>query len=258
MNWKRWGVIVGILLTVWTWQQWPEGRLRIVFCDVGQGDGAVIVLGAFQALIDTGPSETKMAQCIADNVPFWDREIEVVLLSHGDKDHAGALKDLKKDFHINKVIEKADRKDVIRYGMLSFEILSGNDNDSRDLESAMLTDNQGSLVVKLTYGSFTALFTGDIDVEVELALKSMGVLKNIDLLKVAHHGSKFSSGKEFLGEVRPELAVISVGSKNTYGHPHGDTLMRLDAVGAKVLRTDQMGTISVVTDGSKIEVYKNK
>jgi len=109
--------------------------------------------------------------------------------------------------------------------------------------------NEDSVVLQLTYGEVSFLFTGDIGEEAEIELLSMSCLSDIDILKVAHHGSRYSSTQSFLDVVQPELAVYSAGVGNRYGHPHDETLGRLDASGALTLGTDVHGTIRVSTDG---------
>lgn len=250
-------MVIFILACLWVWEQWPDSKLKLIFCDVGQGDGALIVLGSFQAVVDTGAYENKIVECLAGHMPFWDREIEIVFLSHSDKDHSGALPGIKKRYHVGKIIDKPHYGDVVRYGNLSFDILKGSEViiEGGGKEEA---SNDLSVVMRMEYGRFTALFTGDIDIETELALVDRGVLKSSDVLKVSHHGSKYGSAKEFLEKLKPKLAMISVGSKNNYGHPHSDTLLRLEAVGAKILRTDKMGTIKILSDGETLEVYSDK
>lgn len=252
---KRLGVLgVVFYLVILFWQQWPDEKLRVVFCDVGQGDGAVVTLGSFQALVDTGASGNKIKECLSANIPFWDRELEIVFLSHGDRDHAGALEEVKQSYRVGRIIDYPKSGDIVRYGDLSFEIYKGS-----DLVMGMKTDesnssNQSSVVMQLNYGEFSVLFTGDIDKDTELAVVGLGVLENVDVLKVAHHGSKYSSTSEFLELVKPKISIISSGAKNNYGHPSGDTLSRLDMVGTKIFRTDQVGTIIVKTDGRQLDI----
>lgn len=258
MNWKKWGAIVSLLLVFWVWQEWPDGRLQVVFCDVGQGDSAVVVLRSFQALIDTGANKVKLTECLSRQMPFWDRKIEVVFISHSDKDHIGALEEVRVRYKVEKIIDQPRRNDVVRFGSLSFDIIKGNEPEEGVKINGENESNARSVVMRVAYGSFSALFTGDIDTDSELALVERGVLNKTEVLKVSHHGSKYGSAKEFLEVLRPKLAIISVGGKNNYGHPNGDTLMRLEEVGTKILRTDTMGTVSLMTDGKTLEVFREK
>ena len=258
MNWKKWGAIISLLLVFWVWQEWPDGRLRVVFCDVGQGDSAVVVLGSFQALIDTGANKMKLTECLSRQMPFWDRKIEIVFISHSDKDHTGALEEVRARYKVEKVIDKPRRNDVVRFGSLSFDIIKGSELMEGVTINSENESNARSVLMRVVYGDFSVLFTGDLETASELALVGRGVLNKTEILKVSHHGSKYGSAKEFLEALRPRLAVISVGGKNNYGHPHGDTLMRLEEVGAKILRTDTMGSVSIMTDGKTLEVFREK
>jgi competence protein ComEC len=255
VNWKKWGVILVALGLLWLWQEWPDGRLRVVFCDVGQGDATLIVLGSFQALIDTGPNETKLLTCLGESVPFWDRRIDLVFISHPQADHSGALPGVLKRYQVGKVIEKASDKDIYRYGELYFDVLLGGDLGTQTGVESSAGENEDSMVVALRYRQFSALFTADIGEKTELALLEYGVLRKTSVLKVPHHGSKYSSSISFLERLRPGLAVISVGAKNSYGHPNGDTLIRLEMVGAKIFRTDMAGSVEVVSDGTGMQVF---
>jgi len=215
-----------------------------------------VTLGYFQALIDTGNEAEKLMNCLSEYVPFWDKNIDIVFISHSDRDHVGALESLQSHYSIGRLIEKVEEKDIIRYKDLYFEILSGGENESNDGGDTVCEDNGCSMVVRMAYRKISGLFVGDITVMEELALMGKGVIERSDILKVAHHGSKFGSSISFLETVKPKLAVISVGAKNTYGHPSSDTLMRLEAVGAKTIRTDEAGSVEVVTDGEKMWMTK--
>ena len=112
--------------------------------------------------------------------------------------------------------------------------------------------NEVSIVLRMRYDRVRVLLTGDLGSREELALLAHGVITPVEVLKVAHHGSKSSSTHAWLEALHPEWALISVGAHNSYGHPSRDTLRRLDRVGAKVLRTDTMGEIVLVSDGQRI------
>lgn len=236
----------------------PDSELHVVFCDVGQGDGAVVVLGYFQVVIDTGAYEEKILDCLDNHIPFWDRKIELVFLSHSDKDHVGALGGIKKYYKIGKLVEKATVGDRYVYQSLYFDVVKGSENNVLIPMQGSSESNEMSIVLELKYGNFSTLFTGDIDMENEVALVASGLLGEVDVLKVAHHGSKYSSGEEFLVNLSPKYAVISVGKKNTYGHPAPEVLMKLSAVGASVLRTDQLGEIGFVSDGETINLFSKR
>ena len=110
------------------------------------------------------------------------------------------------------------------------------------------------MVVELTYGGFEGLFTGDIGTETEKKL--LPELEDVDFLKVGHHGSRYSTTEAFLEKIKPELAIISCSSTNTYGHPSPETVERLEAAGSQVEYTMKNGAITVETDGKKLKIYR--
>ncbi len=254
-------LVVGLLVLAAV--QWPDGRLRVVFCDVGQGDSILMSKGSMQVLVDGGPGD-KVLSCLGRQMPFWDRQIEVVVNTHGEEDHMGGLGEVLERYKVGKVIvsgwgdgdswiEKgrqvevyeAKKGDVIKAGEISFKVLWPEKEKNKVLGASSL--NEQSLVLLASYGRFDWLLTGDIGVETE---NSLDGLVDVEVLKVAHHGSKFSSGESFLRKVKPELAVIQVG-RNSFGHPTDEVLERLKASGVKVMRNDIHGDIKVVSDGKK-------
>ena len=244
-----WSVAVTFLLLAWVIGQAPDGKLHLVFCDVGQGDAALVIKGSFQMLIDTGPKNGGVVACLGRQIPFWDRRIEVFVNSHPQADHIGALAEVEKRYRIGKKWLAGVAGDRIRYGDLDFDILWPAVSDR--VLGASTDLNQLSVVVELNYGKFRALFSGDLGTAEEKVLADSGRLTAVDVLKVAHHGSKYSSAAEFLSAVRPKLAVISVG-KNNYGHPTAEALARLAEVGARIWRTDKQGELEIVTDGKNM------
>lgn len=248
-------LLIGVFAIYLLFTQWPDEKLHVVFCDVGQGDSALVIQGNFQAIIDTGENIDKFDKCFSDHVPFWDRKIEALYVSHTDKDHSGLIGEIKNRYSVARILMDSEVGDSLRYGSLHIDTIYGANPNNGGRVLGANTDNADSVVLKVTMNNFSALFTGDLDDKAELALSNTGVLTDIDVLKVPHHGSKYGASESFLKTVKPEVAVISVGKKNTYGHPNRDTLIRLDMVGANVFRTDTMGTIEVVFDGRKYQVY---
>ena len=265
------GAIVGslVLLIGIVWQ-WPDGRVHLVACDVGQGDGILIWRGSAQVVVDGGP-DRKIVDCLSRFVPFWDRSIELVVLTHPEADHVTGLVEVLKRYAVGQLVTSNVAKDTrvfgefkqavakdqvpvhiamageeVMVGGLAFKVLGAR------TEAAEV--NETSVVLKLVYGQFRALLTGDIGSETEQVLVNSGSNLRSNVLKVGHHGSKFSSSEEFLRAVKPALAVISVGKKNRYGHPTQETLGRFRAVGARILRTDESGHIEIVSDGEKLWV----
>lgn len=247
----------------------PDDRLHLVFCNVGQGDATLIWQGSNQILIDGGPDQSVL-DCLSSHVPFWDREIEMVVATHPEADHITGLIDVIERYNVEQFVVNSVGKDsnvfkefqkaVLDEGGDIYFLKQGDEIKLEALKMIVLwpqsqekvlgvtTANEGvnetSITLQLSYGDFDALFTGDISSETEALLE----LTDTEVLKVAHHGSKYSTSEEFLKQTTPELAVISVG-KNRFGHPTEEVLGRLSELGVKILRTDEKGEVEVVSDG---------
>lgn len=245
-----------VILVIIAYFTWPDGKVRVVFCNVGQGDGILISQNDFQMVVDSGPDNKMMLGCLEKNMPFWDKEIEVAVMSHWDRDHSGGLKSLMENYQIDKLYSSSNPSDlnvqkiytdnlaindVIKYGAIEFEILNpdedwGNDNDN-------------SIVGILDVMGKKILLTGDATAQVEQKLVWRGLLRpaeqgfgSLNILKVSHHGSAEGTSEELLTAIRPAEAVISVG-KNSFGHPTKVVLDRLTAAGVEIRRTDKEGDI---------------
>jgi competence protein ComEC len=262
---------------------WPDNKAYLIACNVGQGDALLITRESTQILIDGGPN-SKVLECLANNMPFWDKEIELMINTHPEKDHLAGLVAVLDRYQVDKIVANslvADSDvfrsfldkvrtrqlsvyspqlgDKIKIGEIELDTLwprlrqgYGGQADSGNMalwqdnaESKVLGEevfkgklNEKSLVFHLRYGNFDAILTGDIDEAVEKQIIKDNQFSSIEVLKVAHHGSKYSSSEEFLEAVKPQTAIISVG-KNSYGHPTLEVLDRLKQLNIKVLRTDQ-------------------
>jgi competence protein ComEC len=250
--------------------------LVVDFFDVGQGDSAFIVTpGGRQILIDGGPDNSVLEK-LGDNMPFWDRTIDLIILSHPEKDHLTGLIEVLKRYKVENILwTKIERNtaeyqewidgikkegarviiaqagEKIKIGKLEINIL----NPLEDLENQELEDsNDSSVVAKLIYGEKSFLFTGDISGKIEASLTEDLTQIDSDILKVSHHGSKYSTSDEFIKAVSPQIAVIEVGKDNSYGHPTQDVLDRLLKYGINILRTDQGGDIKFISDGKILEL----
>lgn len=216
-----------LLLILWFWQSMPDGKMRVIFCDVGQGDGALIIKNNFQMLVDAGPKNNKMAECLGRYVPFWDKTIEVFIASHGDRDHVGGLEAIKRGYKIDKEIDYSNINigDIVRY---------------KDINFVILNNDELSMIGKLEYGNKSILFTGDAGMVTENSIDG-----KVNILKVGHHGSETSTGEAFLDRIKPDMAIISVGKGNGYGHPKQMIVDRLMDRGIEIRRTDLEGDIIV-------------
>ncbi len=269
MKYLKWMCLILICLGIWIAVQIPDGKMHVVFCDVGQGDAELIVYGSVQVLIDGGPKGERLLDCLSAHMPFWDRTIEVVMNSHPQRDHIAGLFDVVERYRVLQFVraswpETAEAKRMEKLLMekkvKSDVVLKGGAVKIKDIQLKVLwppkienptavNENDDCQVVELNYDRFKAIFTGDIGTAVELALIDSGVITGTAVLKVAHHGSKFSSSEDFVAKLRPKLAVFEVGANNSYGHPNGDILKRFDTVGTEIKRTDKDGTVEVITDG---------
>ncbi|MEK7123399.1 MAG: ComEC/Rec2 family competence protein [Patescibacteria group bacterium] len=262
----------------------PSGFLEVNFFDVGQGDAIFIEApSGNQVLIDGGPSRTVLAK-LGRLMPFWDRTIDLLILTHPHYDHLAGLIEVLKRYKIgmvlmpNESIKTAAFKEFLRTieeknipvkyakaGMIihfgkgsgaAFYVLSPKtaaelefDEHSEGFGGKGMSLNESSIVGKLIYGKAKFLLTGDAGVETEQKLLAPGHNLTAGVLKVGHHGSRYSTSEDFLKAVSPVYAVISVGAGNRYGHPVPEILERLQNFGAKILRTDLNGDIVIKTDG---------
>ena len=249
-----------------------ERNLVIHFFDVGQGDGIFFELpNHVQVLIDGGPGSGILAK-LGSVMPFWDHTIDVVILTHPHADHLDGLIDVLKRYDVGMVIESgvsyvtsdydewnrllAQKHVHVVYAhagervSLSERAVLDILYPFKDMVGARFANVHDSMVVtKLSYGSSTALFMGDAEKIIEYRLMGSGIAIAADVLKIGHHGSKTSSTEEFLHAVNPRYAVISVGRKNRFGHPHQEVIERIRKFGIKLFRTDEDGNVTFVSDG---------
>jgi competence protein ComEC len=258
----------------------PDGKLHVVFFDVGEGDAIFIQTPrGQQILIDGGPSPTTLISALGRRMPFWDRSLDLVILTHADEDHVAGLIPVLERYRVGQVLdsgyehnnptykhwlelisEKEIPTHLARAGM---RIATGDGVELTVLhpgpELMKYTNadaNNNSIVTRLVVGQVSFLLPGDIEEAAEDVLVASGQQLASTVLKVPHHGGDTSSGMAFLNAVNPELVIISVGADNRFGHPSPQVVKRLEELvgGEHVLRTDEDGTVEVVTDGERIWV----
>lgn len=251
----------------------PDGRLHVWFLDVGQGDAILMQSpGGRQVLVDGGPDPMVLLPALSKAMPFWDRSLDLVVLTHPDGDHVSGLTDVPGRYAIAQVLETALPHDEPSARQWQEEvqgagipILLAERGMVLDLGDGVLLevlhpppswrpakagdDNNGSIVLRVTHGGVSFLLTGDLERAGEAELLRQGLPLGSTVLKVAHHGSGRGSTEPFLEAVRPQLAVVSVGAGNRFGHPADAVLTRLESLGVPVLRTDLQGSVEVITDG---------
>jgi competence protein ComEC len=241
-------------------------ELKIVFLDVGQGDAILVSQGQNQLLIDGGRNGKIVLEKMGKYIPFWDRTIETVVATHPDQDHIGGLIDVVKSYRVGTIIEtkaqsdsqtfqawqeavKAENSQIVEaINGVTIKFLDGAEAKVyypfSSLESPnRANNNQYSVVIKFTVGEDNFLFTGDLPSEQEMALVKEKSDIRSNILKTAHHGSKYSTSEEFIEAVSPREAIISVGKDNAYGHPSSEVIERLLKHGVRIFRTDEMGDI---------------
>ncbi len=260
--------------------QLPDGKLHIYFLDIGQGDATLIVTpGGNRVLIDVGPPGA-ISEPLRRAIGWAEDRIDLMLLTQYDQDHAGGALALLDQFDVRQamvigvqqgtaiqeaIMKKIHEKGIgvwIGYSATDFWLDKGVEMDVMWPKVSLAGKyvpkvNEYSLVSRILLGGRAVLLgTADIGIPSEEKLLASGVDLHADILKVGHHGSRFSSGDDFLRAVHPQFSAISVGSKNRYGHPTSEALARLAAVGSKIFRTDQMGTVEMVVDPGSGRVEK--
>lgn len=247
-----------------------EPLLRIIFFDVGQGNCALLRTPDGDLLIDAGTEDCQTDLCTRLEL-LGVSKLSLLILTHADEDHMGGADGILERFEVDGVWFNGERGDNDSYQQFErmiqkrkvplSEVKAGDGVSLGNLHLTVLapsseteaTGNEGSLAILIRCASFGALMMGDCPDETELAMiDSYGNAHlNVDVLCVGHHGANTSTCSAFLETVQPEYAVISCGAGNSYGHPDGRTLARLENVGADVLRTDLEGDIC-------FSVYENE
>ena len=279
----------------------PDGRLKIDFLDVGQGDAALITFPTGETLLVDGggkpnfenfyvrreteepevfePDSASIGEAVVSQF-LWEKgysKIDYILATHADADHIQGLADVAKNFKVRaaffgrmpendadfaelyKVLQKRKveiiklkRADLLNFEKASVEVLFPETDDSADAVS----DNNHSLVLRVIFGTKKFLLTGDIEKETERYLAQMPQFLEADVVKVAHHGSRTSSIQPFVDATQAEYAIISVGRKSQFGHPHTEVLQRWQMSGARTLTTGESGTITFSTDGKDLLIKR--
>lgn len=277
-RWKKITLFILSAIALFIWYAiftiGAKGEIEIIFFDVGQGDAVLIQTNdGKQILIDGGPGKTILAK-LGDAMPYWDREIELVMLTHPHADHLDGLIEVLKNYEVKNVLDSrasyhtadyaewqrlleekqipvaaakaGQRVHVSPFAFLDIlaplEDMTGKSFDN--IHDAMVVARLNFERLNLSRDSTSVLFVGDAERRAEhQLLTSFPDMLDANVLKVGHHGSKTSSSEAFLKAVSPDIAVISVGAKNRYNHPHQSILDRLERLGIQIHRTDIEGDI---------------
>jgi competence protein ComEC len=277
---KKWAVpslLVVAILTSTAAYAMPDNQLHVSFLDVGQGDAILIQTPNHQdILVDGGPSAQSISQQLSKHLPFWDRTIELVVLTHPHEDHLTGLLEVLQRYNVKQVLyldtdyntpDAEEWLNLIQQKHIKSTLATAGqeiDLGTKDTTLEVVNPTPAStvpamdngIVLKLSDEKISFLLTSDISADAEHDLITQRADVSCTVLKVAHHGSNDSSTAAFLAVADPKLAVISVGADNIFGHPGAETLQRLaDVVGAdNIYRTDKNGTVECITDGTKLWV----
>lgn len=262
----------------------PDGKLHVVFFDVGEGDAIFVETPrGQQILVDGGPSPTTLIGALGRRMPFWDRSLDLVILTHADEDHIAGLIPVLERYRVGQVLDSGYEHDNPMYERW-LELISEREIPTRLARAGMRIGtgdgmeftvlhpgpelmnytgadaNNNSVVVRLVMEQVSFLLPGDIEEAAEEVLVASGQELTSTVLKAPHHGSSTSSSAAFLKAVNPELLVISVGADNRFDHPSPQVLKRLEESvgGERILRTDERGTIEVVTDGEGVWINSQR
>lgn len=255
------------------------GEIRITMLDVGQGDSLYVRTPSnLHCLIDGGSTDISKAGTYRLE-PFLKSQgagrLDYVFISHGDADHINGIQELLENQRMGISIDtlvlpienvwddgmKGLARTALQHGTRVAVIREGQQVADGEMSFTCLAPaqdyigeigNASSMVLSLKYGEFDMLFTGDVEGAGEETLARSSLLKDCDVLKVAHHGSKNSGIPQFLEAVLPDISLISAGRDNRYGHPHAETIERLEELGSQIYSTQTCGAVTIRTDGKKI------
>ncbi len=268
--------LVGLAL-VWAWVLIDKNQkyLEVDFYDVGQGDAIFIETPNKKQVLIDGGADLTILEKLGQELPFWDRHIDLIILTHPEHDHIGGLIEVIKRYKVGKILTTGAIRDTAQYKewkkiiqqenipvyiAQAGQIIKLEDHIKlvilhpfNKLDGVKIKrTNNASIVSKLVFNEFEVLLTGDIEKEIERELVNSGINLQSDILKVPHHGSKTSSTKNFIAAVNPQLAIIQAGKNNSYGHPHKSVLENLNNIPTFI--TGQDGDIEILSNGIRFQI----
>lgn len=262
--------------------KFEDGKTHIIFCNIGQGDGILIRTPSGLDIVNDGGPDDSILGCLSRHMPFWDRKIELMFLSHPHSDHMVGLVSILNNYEVSAFATEKLHNNTAIYNKLVQLLINNNikiqyvyAGDSFQITDGLSfkivgpskeflgkanptgivgeSSESGSLSTLFSIGNFNAIVTGDVPIgELNEALDSFA-FPNISVFQIPHHGSKYNLDQELISRISPKLAVISVG-KNSYGHPSSEVLRILEDLKIPFLRTDQHGDIEIISDGKSFTV----
>jgi len=272
------GLLVLLNLAIWYVAVW-ENRgniLKVAFLNIGQGDAILIEApNGNKMMIDGGPGGAAVESELSKQLPFYDRHLDLIILTHPDADHVAGFQSILNDYQVNEVMEPGSNTDTETYKKIEDTITAKNlpkvlarrgmriilDRRRKIYLTILFPDrdpetwdtNTSSIVARLTYGHNSFLFQGDSPQMIENYLVSLdGANLKSDVLKAGHHGSKTSTSDLYVQTVQPVYTVISAGLHNRYGFPHHDTIDILNKYHTQLLKTYELGTIVLKSNGTNL------
>lgn len=264
----------------------PGGNLRIYALDVGQGDGLLVISPQGKTvLVDAGPTDAG-DEVVAALRRHGVKQVDLMIATHPHADHIGGMKKVFDTFRVNRLLDSGQTYGTVTYEKLlrevkenkvvyvkavrgqTIELDSGVKFEVLNPGQKLLTEsevgegrsvqNANSVVLRLSYGNFAMLFTGDAEFETEAQMMEGGLPLSAQVLKIGHHGSRHATSGKFLSAVKAQIAVISSSADNEYGHPSQMTLDRLKKANIKTLRTDLSGEIEIFSDGKAFDARPSR
>lgn len=272
-------IAVFLVLNFYVWSSYfkpSDANLHFFMLDVGQGDALYFRTPKGQdVLIDGGPGRGVLSE-LGKVMPFYDRKIDLVILTHPHLDHVGGLIDVLEKYEVGKILmtgvnyksdDYEEFKDLISEkgvlvsiaqkgetldfgGDIKMGVLAPEDIEGESIENI----NNSSVALLLDFKNFEILLPGDAEVEEWDSILVQILDPKIEILKAAHHGSRNGTTEKVLEKIKPEVALISSGKGNSYGHPHKEVISLLQNFGVKYFRTDEMGTVVISSDGENYEI----
>jgi competence protein ComEC len=260
-------LVIFIIIIILLFSLYNKNYLQLHFLDVGQGDAILIRTPQGQNILIDGGADNLLLHRLGESMPWWDGTVDYLVISHYHADHMMSLMELLNKYKVKNILVTAHQPDdflfsvwqdaLAQHSLQATIVFAGQTwKLAEDLSMQVFSAdshhedyNDNSLVLKLKYKNTSTLLTGDLpSTEEEDLLKSQLDLK-VDILKVAHHGSRYSSALKFLQAVDPDVCIIQVGEDNRFDHPHAEALERLEQVECQILRNDLQGNISILSDG---------